>query len=172
MKRTLALALCAMSLAACMGRQPVPVQTTEGYDEHLSCDQVRAEIDANTVKANQLVSENDSEHNGNVAIAVVSTAIFWPGYFMLDTGHAEHDEEAALRARNAHLTSLITNRVCDRVGDAYASEDYQYQSRLQTWNQWANVEPQRVCKMPNGATVALTTANCVKAGGNIVVPTN
>jgi hypothetical protein len=58
------------------------------------------------------------------------------------------------------------------LGDAYASKDYQCQSRPQTRNQWANVELQRACKMPNDATVALTEANCAKAGGNIVIPTN
>jgi hypothetical protein len=173
MKRLFALAICAASLTACMGRTPVPVATTEGYDEHLSCDQVRAEIDSNNMKANQLDNENRSAHNGNVATAVVGTIFFWPAYFALDTGTAERDEMTALRARNAHLSSLVTNRVCDRVGDAYASEGSQWGQPV-PWSQWsANAlatEPQHACKMPNGATLAMTDKNCAKAGGNIYIP--
>jgi hypothetical protein len=43
----------------------------------------------------------------------------------------------------------VTNRVCDKVGDAYASESGDWSPRPVTGNQWAHVEPHRACRMPN-----------------------
>jgi hypothetical protein len=50
MRRIFALALCAISLVACTGQQPDPVQTTHGNDEHLPCDGVALDYNGPTIK--------------------------------------------------------------------------------------------------------------------------
>jgi hypothetical protein len=64
----------------------------------------------------------------------------------------------------------VTNRVCDKLGDAYASESGDCSPGPSLGNQWAHAEPQRACRMPNSYVVVLTEANCAKAGGDIIVP--
>src|SRR4051794_15869152 len=92
-----------MLVAGCAGRQAVPVKIIQTSDDSLSCPQVKAEIEANEVKAKQIGEEQSSAHNRNIAIGVVGGLLFWPALFALDIGDQEKVEIESLHQRNTCL---------------------------------------------------------------------
>lgn len=106
-------------LTACAGRDAKPVAVMNAYDRDLSCEQIQAEIQSNEAKARQLVDEDNSAHNANIAIGAVGVLLFWPALFALDLSDAERVEIDALHARNMHLANLA--RDCSTVASAGGS---------------------------------------------------
>jgi hypothetical protein len=84
------------------------------YDNNLSCEQIQAEIASNEAKARQLIDEDNSNRNANIAIGTVGVLLFWPALFALDLSDAERVEANALHERNTHLASMY--RDCSGVG--------------------------------------------------------
>jgi hypothetical protein len=97
-----------------MGRSAAPVPMMAAYDNDLSCEQIQAEIGSNESKARQLIDEDNSHRNSNIAIGTVGVLLFWPALFALDLSDAERVEAEALHERNTHLASLY--RDCSGVG--------------------------------------------------------
>ena len=93
-------------LCGCAGRTAQPVAMINAYDGNLSCEQVQAEISGNEQKARQLIAEDNSNRNANIAIGAVGVLLFWPALFALDLSDAERIEAQALHERNTHLASL------------------------------------------------------------------
>jgi hypothetical protein len=83
------------------------------YDNNLSCEQIQAEISSNEAKARQLIDEDNSNRNANIAIGTVGVLLFWPALFALDLSDAERVEANALHERNTHLASMY--RDCSGV---------------------------------------------------------
>ena len=112
-KTTTAAVALVLALNACAGRDPNPVLLTQAQDVQASCPAMRAEIEANTTRIDQLNSEENGKAFQNVA-AVVVGLVFWPALFAMDfKGAAEIDKEA-LEGRNAYLGQLATER-CAQV---------------------------------------------------------
>jgi len=106
-------------LAACAGRDAKPVAVMNAYDNDLSCEQIQAEIQSNETKARQLVDEQSSSRNANIAVGAVGVLLFWPALFALDLSDAERVEIDALHQRNMHLANLA--RDCSTVASAGGS---------------------------------------------------
>lgn len=114
-----AILLGLLVLAACAGRTAQPVATMNTYDNDLSCEQIQAEIQSNEAKASQLVDEENSDRNSNIAIGAVGFLLLWPALFALDLSDAERIEIQALHERNTHLSSLY--RDCASVASVAGS---------------------------------------------------
>jgi hypothetical protein len=114
-----AILLGLLLLGACAGRTAQPVAVMNTYDNDLSCEQIQAEIQSNEAKARQLVDEDNSDRNANIAIGAVGFLLFWPALFALDLSDAERVEIDALHQRNTHLSSLY--RDCSSVATASGS---------------------------------------------------
>jgi hypothetical protein len=98
-----------LGLIACAGRDPQPVATVQAQDTYADCTQIRAEIEANNVKAKQLADEQGLKVAQNVGAGVVGLVI-WPVWFGMDFKDAAGKEVAALQARQQYLATLATQR--------------------------------------------------------------
>jgi hypothetical protein len=98
-----------LALAACAGRDPQPIATVQAQDSYADCTQIRAEIEANNIKAQQLADEQGLKVAQNVGAGVVGLVI-WPVWFGMDFKDAAGKEVAALQARQQYLTTLATDR--------------------------------------------------------------
>jgi hypothetical protein len=78
-------------------------------DTYADCTQIRAEIDANDAKTQQLANEQGMKVAQNVGAGVVGLVI-WPVWFGMDFKDAAGKEAAALQARQQYLTTLATQR--------------------------------------------------------------
>lgn len=114
--KNLAILLGLVFLAACAGRDAKPVAVMNAYDRELSCEQIQAEIQNNETKARQLVDEQSSSRNANIAVGAVGVLLFWPALFALDLSDAERVEIDALHQRNMHLANLA--RDCSSAASA------------------------------------------------------
>jgi hypothetical protein len=70
---------------------------------------IRAEIEANNAKTQQLADEKGLKVAQNVAAGVVGLVI-WPVWFAMDTKGAASTDATALQARQQFLTTLATER--------------------------------------------------------------
>ena len=107
-RRILALAI-GVALAACAGRDPQAIASVQAQDAYSNCTMIRAEIEANNQKAQQLAEEQGLKVAQNVA-AGVSGLVIWPLWFGMDFKGATGQEVAALQARQQFLTTLATER--------------------------------------------------------------
>jgi hypothetical protein len=98
-----------LSLAACAGRDPQPIATVQVQDTYADCVQIRAEIEGNNAKAQQLANEQGWKVAQNVGAGVVGLVV-WPIWFGMDFKDAAGKEAAALQARQQYLTTLATQR--------------------------------------------------------------
>jgi hypothetical protein len=103
------LATCTITLGACAGRDPQPIATVQIQDNVASCLQIRAEIEANNAKVQQLANEQGWKVAQNVGAGVVGL-VLWPVWFGMDFKDAAGKEAAALQARQQYLTTLATER--------------------------------------------------------------
>jgi hypothetical protein len=78
-------------------------------DAYSNCTMIRAEIEANNIRANQLASEQGLKVAQNVAAGVVGLVI-WPVWFGMDFKGAASQDIVALQARQQFLTTLATER--------------------------------------------------------------
>src|SRR6266568_2914445 len=103
------MAIGAVALGACAGRDPQPIATVQVQDNAANCLQIRAEIEANNAKVRQLANEQGWKVAQNVGAGVVGLAL-WPVWFGMDFKDAAGKEAAALQARQQYLTTLATER--------------------------------------------------------------
>jgi hypothetical protein len=106
---TIAAVLGAAALGACAGRDPQPIATVQAQDSQASCLQIRAEIEANNAKVQQLANEQGWKVAQNVGAGVVGL-VLWPVWFGMDFKDAAGKDAAALQARQQYLTTLATER--------------------------------------------------------------
>src|SRR3977135_1453546 len=102
-------ATCTLILGACAGRDPQPIATVQVQDTAASCLQIRAEIEANNAKVQQLANEQGWKVSQNVGAGVVGL-VLWPVWFGMDFKDAAGKEAAALQARQQYLTTIATER--------------------------------------------------------------
>ena len=101
--------ICAFGLAACAGRDPNTVATSQPQDIYASCAQLQAEIAANNTKVTQLAEEQGWKTAQNVTAGVVGLVV-WPVWFAMDFKGAADKDVAALQARQQYLAILATER--------------------------------------------------------------
>lgn len=142
-----AILLGLMILGACAGRSAQPVAVMGTYDSDLSCEQLEAEIQSNEAKARQLVAEDNSNRNSNIAIGAVGFLLFWPALFALDLSDAERVEIDALHQRNMHLSNL--HRDCSSVATASGSTQSARAIRHGAYDgKWVAEGPDDGCGLP------------------------
>src|SRR5262252_7988168 len=105
----LGLAVVALALSACAGRDPHPVAVVQPQDAQSDCAMLRAEIDANNVQAEKLAEENHAKIAQNVATGVIGVVV-WPVWFAMDAKGAAGTEMDALKARQQYLANLAAQR--------------------------------------------------------------
>jgi hypothetical protein len=66
-----------VALSSCAGRDAQPISTVQQEDAYSDCTMIRAEIEANNKKAQQLANEQGMKVAQNVAAGVVGLVI-WP----------------------------------------------------------------------------------------------
>jgi hypothetical protein len=103
--------VCALGalLAACAGRDPMPVATAQIQDSYATCAQIQAEIQANNSKVQELADEQGLKIAQNVAAGVAGVFI-WPIWFAMDFKGAASKDVTALQARQQYLAILATER--------------------------------------------------------------
>src|SRR2546423_7580650 len=103
------IAASAVALCACAGRDPQPIATVQVQDSAATCIQIRAEIEANNAKVQQLANEQGWKVAQNVGAGVIGL-VLWPVWFGMDFKDAAGKEAAALQARQQYLATIATER--------------------------------------------------------------
>ena len=98
-----------LALSACAGRDPAPVASVQPQDVYADCTMIRAEIEANNAKVQELSNEQGWKVAQNVATGVFGLVI-WPVWFGMDWKGAAAKDAAALQARQQYLTTLAEQR--------------------------------------------------------------
>ena len=101
-----------VALSSCAGRDAQMISTVQQQDAYSDCAMIRAEINANNQKAQQLANEQGMKVAQNVAAGVVGLVI-WPVWFGMDFKGAAGQDAANLQARQEYLTQLAAQR-CSR----------------------------------------------------------
>lgn len=117
MKR--ALVLSCLSLGACAGRDAAQIASVQPQDAYSNCTMIRAEIEANNIRATQLASEQGLKVAQNVAAGVVGLVI-WPVWFGMDFKGAAGQDIANLQARQQFLRTLASERCRPEAAPAAA----------------------------------------------------
>lgn len=106
--RLITLAATAL-LAGCAGRAPQPMQLVQISDQHLSCEQIVAEIKGNNQKISDLAQEEGLKVAQNVAAGVAGfvVPVLW---FGMDFQDAAGKEGKSLSQRNEYLSTLASQR--------------------------------------------------------------
>jgi len=103
-------ALVALVLAQCGGREARPVDARRALDAQLSCDHMKAEIEVNEARMEDLAAEAKASSDQNVGLLIVSP-------LFLDLSDVERQEIEALISRNRILEEERRRRDCP-VGQA------------------------------------------------------
>jgi hypothetical protein len=109
MRSSCIVAMLAVALVGCAGRDPQPIATVQPQDAYADCGMIRAEIEANNVKVKELSDEQGWKVAQNVA-AGVGGLVFFPLWFGMDAKGAASKDAAALEARQKYLTELAVER--------------------------------------------------------------
>lgn len=113
--------LVALAASGCAGRDAAQIASVQPQDAYSNCTMIRAEIEANNLRANQLASEQGLKVAQNVAAGVVEIVI-WPVWFGMDFKGAASQDITNLQARQQFLTTLATERCRSEVAPASASK--------------------------------------------------
>ena len=98
-----------LALSACAGRDPAPVASVQPQDMYSDCTMIRAEIESNNAKAQELADEHGLKIAQNVGAGVVGLVV-WPLWFGMDFKGAAEKDASALKARQEYLTTLAIQR--------------------------------------------------------------
>jgi len=98
-----------VALSSCAGRDPQAMSTVQPQDAYADCTMIKAEINGNNQKAQQLANEQGMKVAQNVAAGVVGLVI-WPVWFGMDFKGAAAQDAANLQARQEYLTQLAVQR--------------------------------------------------------------
>jgi hypothetical protein len=107
--RRVAFVLAVLALSACAGRDPQPIATVQQQDVYSDCTMIRAEIEGNNAKAEQLATDKGWKVAQNVTAGVVGLVV-WPVWFGMDFKDAAGQEASALQARQQYLATLAGQR--------------------------------------------------------------
>ncbi len=107
--RAFSLFLCAFLVAGCAGRAPQLTPIAHLTDQHMTCDQIVMEIQANNERISDLAREEGWKVTQNVAAGVAGLFI-WPIWFGMDFQDAAGKEGKALSQRNQYLGTLAQQR--------------------------------------------------------------
>lgn len=102
----------AVSLAACAGREPIPVSTSNALDRQMSCLELDREVGRNNASMRVLVGEDNDRTGRNIMVGAVGLLLFWPALAALDFKDAPGKEMAALDSRNDMLGELARQKNC------------------------------------------------------------
>ncbi len=119
------LAIAALILSACAGREARPMQSTKATDAQLSCELMAGEMKSNIQMARALAKEKEQTTSKNVAVAAIGVLFFPPLLFAMNLKEAEKTEMLALRDRNLHLRRLMTQKRCTNIPPASPAEQDQ-----------------------------------------------
>jgi hypothetical protein len=124
-----------LALSACAGRDPQPIASVQPQDVYADCTMIRAEIEANNQKTQQLANEQGWKVAQNVGAGVVGLVI-WPVWFGMDFKDAAGKDAAALQApavsynpRGAALRTGLSASSAASLVTAYASLSPQSDSK-------------------------------------------
>ncbi|MEM1343680.1 MAG: hypothetical protein AAGI34_03750 [Pseudomonadota bacterium] len=112
MQRLLSMACVAALLAGCAGREGRPVDVVRVSDNRLTCNQLQAEIRANTNEILALETEQSDTAARNAGMVVATIIAGWPALFAMDFNDAAGREGRALVERNRYLKETYSIR-CD-----------------------------------------------------------
>jgi hypothetical protein len=101
--------LSTIVLCGCAGRAPELTPIVQQVDQHMTCDQIIAETQANNERISTLATEEGWKVTQNVAAGVVGLFI-WPVWFGMDFQDAAGKEGQALSQRNQYLGTLAQQR--------------------------------------------------------------
>lgn len=114
MKRSMTAIMAATALlAACAGRDPVPVSAYKPTDSKLSCTELSAEIRANNQNMVALAQESANTTDRNVMMGAAGVLLFAPILLAIDAKDAAATENRALEARNHQLAEMGRQGNCD-----------------------------------------------------------
>lgn len=122
--------LLALTVTGCAGRDAAQIASVQPQDAYSNCTMIRAEIEANNVRANQLANEQGLKVAQNVAAGVVGLVI-WPIWFGMDFKGAAGQDIANLQARQQFLTTLATERCKAEAAPAVALKTAKKQPKRQ-----------------------------------------
>ena len=105
------IAVAAMTLVGCAGRDPQPVAAVQPGDSSLDCAAIEAEVSANNKTVQGLASEQGGKVVQNVTAGIVGLFI-WPVWFAMDFKGAASKEEEALQSRQQYLVILAGQKNC------------------------------------------------------------
>lgn len=104
-----------VELAACAGRDPQMISTSQPGDVNLTCPMISAEMQANTQRIGQLQSESSSTTGKNVALGIVGGLLFWPALFAMDLKDGAGKDAATLQVRQTYLQQIGAQKGCEGV---------------------------------------------------------
>lgn len=104
----MALAVC-FTLSACAGRAPQPVNVVQATDNLMTCDAIRAEVNANSRRISELGSEQGAKSAQNIAAGVGAVLFILP-IFLMDFQGSAGIEARALQSRNDYLATMAHQR--------------------------------------------------------------
>ena len=96
-------------LCGCAGRAPQLTPIAHLTDQHMTCEQITIEIQANNERITDLAREEGWKVTQNIAAGVVGLVI-WPIWFGMDFQDAAGKEGKALSQRNQYLGTLAQQR--------------------------------------------------------------
>src|ERR1044071_4492662 len=105
MRQVVTVTAIGFAVCACAGRDPQPVASVQAQDVYSDCTMIRAEIEANNKRAQELANEQGAKVAQNVAAGVVGLVI-WPVWFGMDFQDAAGKEAQSLSQRNEYLMTL------------------------------------------------------------------
>lgn len=106
-------AMAALFLSGCAGREAHPVSVTQIGDDTLTCPAIQAQIEANQAQARSLDSQRANHNATNAVVGVVGAVLFWPALFALDMTDYERQEMTALQERDQYLQQIAANHKCN-----------------------------------------------------------
>ena len=113
MKKPIILGLtAALTLSACAGRDPDPVQAVQPGDDRLTCTQLRSEISANSQAIRGLLDEQLKKKGNNTAAGVAGAVVFVPVLLFMDLKGAAGEEARAYQRRNQGLLKRYEAKGC------------------------------------------------------------
>ena len=109
-----ALALASL-MAACAGRTPAPVSTSQLSDATATCEAMGVEIQSNNQRIALLDRQRSNTTAKNVGAVVVGVLFFPPLMLAMDLSGADGVELQALQSRNLHLAALMKQKNCANI---------------------------------------------------------
>jgi len=98
-------------LASCAGRDPRPIQISQGGDNEKSCSTLETEMEF--IDKDILEKFPDASKTGsNTALGVAGVFLIVPWFFM-DFSDADETEISALISRHNHLLIIAQSKSCD-----------------------------------------------------------